>query len=278
MSAERILWIFGSERTGSTWLSAMMASLSGHAVWDEPLVGLLFGDFLRRTAAGHSTRRARDYIFGDHDRERWLGSVRRFVLDEASARFPGAETLAIKEPNGSVGAPLLMEAMPESGLIVLVRDPRDAVSSSLAAHRRGGWLYEWSGEARHNRWGGRPDDSPDAFVQERARFYAANVQGAREAYASHSGRKILIRYEDLRVNTLEIMTNIYSAMEMRMDVSELATTVEVHSWDRVPDRDKGEGKFYRKAEPGSWRDDLTPRQARIVEKTTAPLIDELYAN
>jgi hypothetical protein len=39
---------------------------------------------------------------------------------------------------------------------------------------------------------------------------------------------------------------------------------------------KGQGKFYRKASPGGWRDDLTPRQAKLVEEITAPVMGEFY--
>src|ERR687894_1727918 len=40
---ENIIWIFGSPKTGSTWLSWMMEELEGHVVWREPYVGQLFG-------------------------------------------------------------------------------------------------------------------------------------------------------------------------------------------------------------------------------------------
>ncbi|MGH3144693.1 MAG: hypothetical protein ACRDTR_02720 [Rubrobacter sp.] len=46
----------------------------------------------------------------------------------------------------------------------------------------------------------------------------------------------------------------------------------------MPEDQKGEGKFYRKASPGGWRDDLTPEQVEVVEKITAPLLKEFYAD
>jgi hypothetical protein len=49
-----------------------------------------------------------------------------------------------------------------------------------------------------------------------------------------------------------------------------------HSWENIPKEDKGEGKFYRKATPGGWREDLTPEQVRTVEEKTAPLLMEFY--
>ena len=52
--------------------------------------------------------------------------------------------------------------------------------------------------------------------------------------------------------------------------------VKKHSWENIPEEEKGEGKFYRKATPGSWCEDLTPEQAEIVASIAAPLIEEFY--
>jgi hypothetical protein len=40
---ENVVWIFGSGRTGSTWLAFMMRELPNCARWNEPNVGHLFG-------------------------------------------------------------------------------------------------------------------------------------------------------------------------------------------------------------------------------------------
>jgi len=61
-----------------------------------------------------------------------------------------------------------------------------------------------------------------------------------------------------------------------VDEGELSRIVEKHSWENIPEDQKGEGKFYRKASPGGWREDLTPKQAETVERITAPLLKELY--
>jgi hypothetical protein len=52
--------------------------------------------------------------------------------------------------------------------------------------------------------------------------------------------------------------------------------VEKHSWENIPEDQKGQGKVYRKATPGGWREDLTPEQAEAVERVTSPLLKELY--
>lgn len=52
--------------------------------------------------------------------------------------------------------------------------------------------------------------------------------------------------------------------------------VEEHSWEDVAEGQKGAGKFRCKAVSGTWKDDLTPRQARIVEDALTSLLREFY--
>jgi Sulfotransferase family len=279
IKAENFVWIFGVGRSGSTWLASMMGELTGGQFWNEPLVGKLFGD-LYYSGSGTLQADRDNFVYARKYRDAWLRSIRAFVLDAAAARFPemsGEEHLVIKEPNGSVGAPLLMEALPESGIILLVRDPRDVVASTQAAREEGGWLDE-----RHKA-APRPIHSltrrnPEAAVKRQAKKYMQSMGNAKEAYDAHKGRKVMVHYEDLRADTLGTMRRIYSTLEIPVDENELARAVEKHAWENIPDEKKGEGKFNRKATPGSWREDLTPEQAEIVEEITAPLLRELYAN
>ena len=202
--------------------------------------------------------------------------MRDLVLGGAAARFPeviGGGYLIIKEPNGSIGAPLLMEALPESRMIFLIRDPRDVVASSMDARSEGSWLSERREAQRRT---SKPDRNPNAYARLRASTYVQQIEKTRQAYEAHGGHKVLVRYEDLRADTLETMKRIYSALEIPVEEAELARSVEKHSWENIPEEEKGDGKFHRKAKPGSWSEDLTARQARIVEDITAPLLNEFY--
>jgi hypothetical protein len=271
---EAIIWIFGTGRSGTTWLASMMGEITGTKHWNEPLVGLLFGDFYldRR-----GEQKGRGFILSPEHRRVWLSNIRSMVLDGAASRYPrDLETLVIKEPHGSVGAPLLMEALPESRMIVLVRDPRDVVASAMDAHKPGGWTHERVRSVHGDRASELADEYPDAFAQKRADFYLHDIGKAKEAFEAHQGPKVLAKYEDLRFDTMGEMRRICSELGMEADEEELARAVEKHAWENIPEEEKGVGKLRRKATPGGWREDLTPEQVEIVEHTTAPLLEEFY--
>jgi hypothetical protein len=270
-----VVWIFGSSRTGSTWLASMLGSLEAFNLWNEPHVGRLFGSFYYTGSASKRRREDRNFIMGA-PRDAWLRSIRHFVLEGAEAKFPklgSGGCVVVKEPNGSIGAPLIMEALPESCMILLVRDPRDVVASSVDAFKEGGWgqqvLQKTGPDAT-------ADHTPNERVEMVAGKYLRSVGKSKEAYEAHPGPKTIVKYEELRGDPLGTMQRICEDLGMETGEGELARVVEEHSWENIPDEKKGEGKFYRKGTSGGWKDDLTPEQVAIVEEKTAPLLQELY--
>jgi hypothetical protein len=282
---ENIIWILGTAKTGSSWLGSLMAHPQEHYGWREPNVGNLFGShYYERTEGKYRKLKnehwRRFWILGEGHRETWIRSIRSFILEGARARFPemtDESYLVIKEPHGSHGAPLLMEALPESRMVFLIRDPRDVAASALDARMRGSWLYE----RKRHLLGGEDtlgDVPPDEIVRERAEMYSRDIGKVKAAYEAHEGYKILVRYEDLRADTLGTMKRIYRALRMTVDEEELARTVERFSFENIPEQKKGPGKSRRKATPGSWREDLIPEQVKTVEEITAPFLREYYGS
>jgi Sulfotransferase family len=270
--AGQIVWIFGSGRTGSSWLSRMMASLPDHSRWNEPAVGNLFGDLYEHASFRHERE---NFILADQHREVWLRAARSLVLESASARFPErlqGGYVFVKEPHGSIGAPLMMEALPESRMIFLIRDPRDVVASALDAHKPGSWATK-----RPKLGDEMAENDPDQYVAIRAEGYLRDILKTNQAYKAHEGRKVVVKYENLRADPLGTMRRIYSALEIPAKEKQLARAVKKHSWENIPEERKGAGKIFRKATPGGWREDLTPEQVRIVEKVTHPIIEEFYS-
>ena len=113
-------------------------------------------------------------------------------------------------------------------------------------------------------------------MKRRSKSYLRQITSAKEAYDAHQGPKALVRYEDLRADALGTMRRLCAELVIPVGEERLARVVEKHSWENVPAGEKGEGKFYRRATAGGWREDLTPEQVRMVEEITAPLLQEFY--
>jgi hypothetical protein len=272
LRAEQLIWMFGSPRTGSTWLSWMMAELEGQERWHEPYVGLLFGSFVyERLGDNTKLLNSPAFIMGEPHRRVWLNSIRNFLLEGARARYPNLredQHLVVKEPNGSVGAPLLLEATPESRLIFLIRDPRDVVASRLDAFRKD----SWSAQDRDL----DSADQLDAFTKQLAEDYFRVVSQVQRAYETHPGEKTLVRYEDLRTDTVGTLKRMYDGLKISVDANALEAAAAKHAWEQVPEGNKGPGKFYRKAKPGGWEEDLSPEQVRIIEDATDAVLAKFY--
>ena len=286
---ENLIWILGTPRVGSTWLGATMSSMKGYRLWHEPLVGRLFGYFFYHLGIGWDewpdAYRSSGFIFSPSHRETWISSIRSFVIEGANARAPRISRnayMVIQEPNGAIGAPWLLEALPESRMIFLVRDPRDVVASMLDAYRQGGWLHSEQhllnpyGPHEEKWLGTLAETDPGAFVESAAQRYLRDISSVNQGFEVHRGPKVFVRYEDLKADTLGTMMRISSALEISVDEEELGQVVEQHTWHNIPEEAKGEGKMWRRGVSGGWREDLSPEQAAAVEDITAPLLARFY--
>lgn len=268
VSPENIVWVFGTARTGSTWMAGMLCHRTGCRMWREPFIGLLFGHLLYERANSWQPD-SEQFVLGQ-PKEKWLPHVRRMALDGATAAtsLGPAGHVIVKEPNGSIGAPILMEAVPENRMVVMLRDPRDVVASTLDAEF-GGWIDPASNRER-------PDPKQaDTIARQRAKKYLNYVSKALDAYDTHDGSKALVYYENLRYQTSEVLTTAVKELGLPHSAEEIEGAVKATDWENMAEDRKGSGKFHRKATPGGWTEDLTSKQVEIVEEIAAPLMDRL---
>jgi hypothetical protein len=233
---------------------------------------MLFGSFIyQRLKDNDVVLNSPTFIMAEPYREVWLRSIRNFILEGAAARYPELredQFLVVKEPNGSIGAPLLMEATPGSRMIFLIRDPRDVISSRLDAFGKGGWA--------HQKRDYSTTEKLNEHTERLANDYLRVVSKVQEAYEAHPGRKALVRYEDLRHDTINVLKAMYDALEVEADQAQIEAAATKHSWEQIPESEKGKDKFFRKAQPGGWQDDLSPDQIKLIEDITGPLLSKYY--
>lgn len=142
------------------------------------------------------------------------------------------------------------------------------MASFLDTGREGGWLS--GGEM-----GRLAREEPDRFVARQACNVSERMAHVSEAYAGHPGPRAIVRYEDLMADTTAGVWSVLSKIDAPPEEKELTQAAQKHSWETIPEEKKG---ALRKATPGSWKDDLTPRQIRIFERFCAPVLREFYSS
>ena len=146
----QLVWVFGSPRTGSTWLLNLVCSHPDVMGIDEPGIGMHLAlyapEVLGAPPAGFAADQLRvndsragddDYFFAASYAGVWRKSLRAMLLDRLAAQVDRngrrPRVLVIKEPNGSLGADVVLSALPTSRLLCMLRDGRDVVDSQLDA-------------------------------------------------------------------------------------------------------------------------------------------------
>jgi len=277
MQEDRLVWIFGSSRSGSTWLLKMLADLRGVVPIDDPHLGHHLGVWrpiplawaacedppaLRTLLDLKATEPG--YFFSEHHRDAWWEPLRQLIaarFEAQAAEVLGdhavARAFVVKEP-GSQVAPLLGELFPASKLIFLLRDGRDVVDSWLDAYSEGSWAIP-GGAFPVSEAGRIP------LIRWLSAVWAHRSQAVLEAYEARPERdRIMIRYEDLRGETERCMTSICEIA--RLDPGPVAEVVAAHRFERVPGSVRGRLQAVRRARPGGWRTNLSAAEQAVMHE------------
>jgi len=243
---EKLVWIMGSPRTGSTWLATQLLNQQNNIIWDEPYIGR---HIARRPTEKKSTNQ-QQFFSVEHELN-WIPALRKLILIRA---FSHAQTLTqniiIKEPNGSRGADRIMKTLPNSKLIFLVRDGRDVVDSLLDAVRPDSWANFGKSDLKsiETRPGRRK------WIRKFSEEWLINTETTLHAFEEHViQHRILIKYEELRKNTFSELKKIYQFLNMKIDESVIREIVNQYDFSNIPNSEKGPGKFNRLAIPGEWK-------------------------
>jgi hypothetical protein len=203
----------------------------------------------------------------DPQEEHWPASLNLFfndVIARQGGPAAGFAGLAVKEPNGTVVAPLLMKAMPRAKAIFMIRDPRDVIASLIDARKPGSWMGERVVEGF---------DRTRVVSQSIKRFHRI-AAGLHELEQIAAGRLYEMVYERLRVNTFAEMRHLAHVLGLPCDEAALASAVERHDYERIPAERKGPGKFVRTARVGGWAEELHPEEIAKINRELGDFLQE----
>jgi Sulfotransferase family len=286
----RLAWIFGSSRSGSTWLLRMLSELDRVIPVDDPHIGHHLGvwrpiplawatakDPPKLGTLADYKRKKRDYLFSDRYRDTWMPQLRQLISArfEAQAAQDIAEAggverpiVVVKEP-GSHAADTIMELFPESSLIFLLRDGRDVVDSWLDAYRDGSWATDEGAYPLDDT--GRP-----ALIRWQSSVWLHRTEVVQETFArTDPERRVLIRYEEMRDDPVAALVGICAMLGIDVTREQLAEIAAVNDYSAVPRTQKGAGREIRRAEPGGWAAHMSREEIIEMHEILAPKLDEL---
>jgi hypothetical protein len=285
----RLAWIFGSSRSGSTWLLRMLSQLDRVVPVDDPHLGHHLGVWRPIPLAWATAkeppklgtladykRQKRDYLFSDHYREQWMPALRELIRAryEAQAaediRERGIEdpVVVVKEP-GSHAADTLIDLFPQSALIFLLRDGRDVVDSWLDAYSDGSWAtdegaYPLSEEGR------------TALIRWQSSVWLHRTEVVQETFDRHDpDRRLMVRYEQLRDDPVPSLTSICRLLGVEASEQSLARIASANSYAKVPVHAKGSGQEIRRAEPGGWAETMSGEEIDAMHEILSDKLTEL---
>ena len=276
-SEDRLVWIFGSSRSGSTWLLRMLSELDGAVAVDDPHLGHHLGvwrpiplawaaadDPPDLTTLNDVKREKPSYFFNDRYRDIWGPALRELIVARFDAQAERAlegsgvrPLVFVKEP-GSHVADLLLSLFPKSKMIFLLRDGRDVVDSWVAAHRPGAWAQDEGAfaVAPHGR---------EALIRWQASVWAYRTGVVQRAYRRHDpSSRVMVRYENMLRDPPQEVGRICKSLGLEVSPGKLEEMGGLHAYSSVPSHEKGTDKEIRSAEPGSWRRHMSAAEQRAM--------------
>jgi hypothetical protein len=282
MQENRLAWIFGSSRSGSTWLLKMLSDLEGVVPIDDPHLGHHLGVWRPIPLAWAASENPPElstlldlkaeepgYFFAERYRDAWEGPLRQLIEARFEAQAEGGKSgdaaYVVKEP-GSHVAPFLAELFPRSKVIFLLRDGRDVVDSWLDAYSEGSWAIP-GGAFPVSEEGRIP------LIRWLSEVWAFRSREVRKAYGAKApANRIQIRYEDLRGDTEAWVSRICEMVGV--DPARVPEVVEAHRFEKQPSEARGRRRFIRQARPGGWRDNLNAAEQRAMHEVMGQTLAE----
>jgi hypothetical protein len=309
----KLVWIWGSPRTGSTWLLEMLChpleakrdeplGFSWPQGWEDQVPALAVDEFLisshlaphqgrvidifetpfPATLNGLFQRRA-SYAFSEEFADVWRPEARRLTLVRLHAVVERARKAGLNLP-----ADLPLVVIKEvngshAADLVMSLFPRSRMIFML---RDGRDILDslldanspegWLTRTGLGKGGFETSEERLDFVRDTCRNWAARINVCSRAYDAHDpALRKRIRYEELLADTPGMLGDLTGWLGLPHDDARVREIVERHTFAEVPEKRRGPGKRRRAASPGQWRESLTPEERDLAQEIMGPKLAEL---
>ena len=274
---KNLVWIFASARSGTSWLGMELLSYETFSI-NEPQIGLHLG-MKQNKSRDNLVRNIEmfednpDYFFSNRFQNTWYYFLRKLILNRIYAQFNTTKVkIIIKEPNGSLGADLLIKCLPKSLMIFLLRDGRDVIDSSIDARRSKSWATK--------QYNLTPISDEKELrlveIENMAKGWNNLMFILKSCYAHHDPKlKIKIKYEDLLQNTSSELKKIYDFIGIDISEDKLNKIIQKYSFDKISEDKKGSGKVTRSATPGKWKENFSEEEQKIMQDIMGKTLSDL---
>ncbi len=309
----KLVWIWGSPRTGSTWLLEMLCypleakrdeplGFSWPPDWDGTVPALAIDEFQisAHLAPHHGEiidvfdvpypatlnslfQRRSSYAFSGEFEDVWRPEARRFTLvrlyavieraRKAGLALPPDLPLLVIKEVNGSHAANLVMSLFPRSRMILMIRDGRDILDSLIDANSSGGWLTRTGLGR----GGFESASERLeWVRESCRTWAARINVCVDAYERHDpDLRLRVRYEDLLAETPTVLGDVAAWLGLSHDPARIGEIADHHAFEAVPDQKKGPGKRRRAATPGRWRESLTPREQEIAREIMGPRLAEL---
>lgn len=278
---QNIVWLFGSRRSGTTWLGEQLLSYNTYYMHEPDITVHLDlpmdqsgKKFNRRIDA---RKKINGYFFSERYQNTWSYYLGKLILYRIYAQIQDisnnepiqnrlkeneflknssskisnldlSKKIIVKEPSTLLDASdIISQSLPLSKIIVMLRDGRDVIDSFVDSRSKGGWQALIPDSIL------RPEQRI-SFIERRSKIWINQTENLLKAYNNHNEKlRFLIKYEDLRSNTFEELKKIYDFIGIKISDSELEKLTSKYTFENIPENEKGKGKKNRSATPGKWK-------------------------
>ena len=272
---QNLVWICAMERSGTTWLGRELLSHGTHYIHEPNITAHLAmattlpdGKVVRRFDLQKDVK---SYFFSNEFQPIWTYFLRKLILNRFYTQLDDlSKKVIIKEAAVVDASDIISRCLPNSRLIILFRDGRDVVDSGIDGREQGGWMTQQLNTKSMDK------NQRNRFLIMQSKRWVILTENLLKTTKSHKKDLIhVVKYEDLRDDTLNELEKIYKFLEVEITKEELENLVTKFSYENIPTEKKGKGKFVRFAAPGKWKQSFSEEEKKIMIETMSDTLKKL---